>query len=125
MSLPKNFYSLRASNYYNIATWSTDPDMVRFACLNGITQNPLYMRCGECGNSICHVREDMLANQSVMDTVANTKRMLALIDEEEAFSEYERNNPIVHLPYDEYMREFKERQKIHDEFKRQIDACIK
>ena len=76
MSLPKNFYSLRASNYYNIATWSTDPDMVRFACMNGITQNPLYMKCDECGNSICHVRKNIEDNKSLYETLEESKRLL-------------------------------------------------
>ena len=125
MSLPKNYYSLRSSNYYNIATWSTDPDMVRFACMNGITQNPLYMKCDACGNSICHVRQGILESESLQDTLDNTQKMLALIDEEKAFEEYAKNNPIENLPYEEYMKAAEERQKIRDDFQRKIEACIK
>ena len=62
---------------YNIARYSTDPEMVRFACMNGITQNPLYMQCDVCGNDICHVRQNIEDNKSLYETLEESKRLLA------------------------------------------------
>lgn len=41
---------------YALARYNTAPDVVKFACKNGISENPLYLQCDKCGNFACDVR---------------------------------------------------------------------
>lgn len=41
---------------YALARYNTAPDVVKFACRNGIKENPMYMKCEECANqSFCEI----------------------------------------------------------------------
>lgn len=37
---------------YGLARYCTAPDVIKFACKNGIKENPMYMKCDECPNNI-------------------------------------------------------------------------
>ena len=114
-------------SWYNIARYSTSPDAVRFACMNGITQNPLYMQCDLCGNDICHIRQNLEDNADVMNTVANSKKMLKLMDEMDALQKYFNENPLDYskMTDAEYFQAAEERNKRLEDIQRKIDACVK
>lgn len=41
---------------HHLARFSTSPGMIKFACKNGIKQNPMFMKCDSCPNqSSCEI----------------------------------------------------------------------
>lgn len=41
---------------YSLAQYCTAPDLIKFACKNGIKQNPMYMQCDICPNqNFCEI----------------------------------------------------------------------
>lgn len=44
---------------YCLARYCTDPDVIKFACKNGISENPMYLKCKDCPNNIsCEIYFD-------------------------------------------------------------------
>ena len=41
---------------YSLARYCTAPDLIKFACKNGIKENPMYMKCDICPNqNFCEI----------------------------------------------------------------------
>ena len=44
---------------YHLARYCTAPDVIKFACKNGISENPMYLKCADCPNNIsCEIYFD-------------------------------------------------------------------